>query len=573
MRRAALAALLAGALLLPVAAFAVQGPHPDIVKSFSTAVERGLIAGDPAYYYNDEASKLEYAHAIMTATVELDRRLEASMRTWEAPDVGPQWCDEGDSYWNHGPRQGEFVPQQIAYPFGATYWRIVIWGDGFRPVVFDDRDGFPPVGLSHPYSDDLYVIACSYVKGGSPSTTTTTNPTIPPSSTTTTSSVPGPTTTSTSTVPTTTTTTPPAPTTTTTTVPPAGVPVAPGTGTIQTAVDAYPDGTTFVLSGIYTDSVVPDRGDTFRCLEATLDGSGRAHAFTGSADDVTIDGCEITGYSPPSQRGAIEGGGDRWTVVDSDVHNNATVGIRLVGDGGRIENTRIAYNHQLGIAAGPGADIVIRGNEIAYNNWLNEFSWGHEAGGTKFWSTTDLLVEGNWSHHNHGPGLWTDHDNLRTVYRDNVVEDNADAPGIFHEISYEALIEGNTIRRNGHPAETPRPWKKGAGIHISASENVTVRGNTLEGNVDGIAGDQQARGSGVHGPYLIRNLLVEGNTVIDSGYSGLVRDTGDNAIFDSRNNWWRGNDYVQSDGFFWNNGVRSWTYWQSAGQDVGGSYG
>ena len=401
-----------------------------------------------------------------------------------------------------------------------------------------------------------------------PSDTTTTVPATTTSSTTTTEAT---TTTTTSSVPPTTTTTT-IPSTTTTTVSPSGIPIPPGIGTIQSAVDQYPDGTTFLLAGLYHDSVVPADGDTFVCSGAVLDGNGRSHAFTGSADDVTIDGCEITDYSPPTQRGAIEGGGDRWTVVRSNVHNNATVGIRLVGDGGQILDSRIAYNHQLGIAAGPGAGIRIVGNEIAYNNWLSEFSWGHEAGGTKFWSTVDMLVEDNWSHHNHGPGLWTDHDNLRTIYRENLVEDNEDAPGIFHEISYEALIEGNTIRRNGFPAETPRPWKKGAGIHISASENVTIRDNVLEGNVDGIAGDQQNRGTGDFGPYLIRNLLVEGNVVIDSGYSGLVRDTGDNAIFDSRNNRWVDNDYVQSDGFFWNNGIRSWSYWQGQGHDLTGSY-
>ena len=133
--------------------------------SFTAAVERGLIEGEPSYYYEGHAAPLEIGHAIMTATVELDRRLEASMKTLDPPDIGSHWCDDGDSYWDHGPSVGIFIPQMIAYPFGATYWRIVIWGEGYDPVVFDDRDGFPPVAMTHPYSDDLYAISCVYVKG------------------------------------------------------------------------------------------------------------------------------------------------------------------------------------------------------------------------------------------------------------------------------------------------------------------------------------------------------------------------------------------------------------------------
>jgi len=54
-----------------VVAFA---PNPDHIESFSAAVERGYIEGNPAYYYNGEASPQEYAHAVMVALIEWDDR-------------------------------------------------------------------------------------------------------------------------------------------------------------------------------------------------------------------------------------------------------------------------------------------------------------------------------------------------------------------------------------------------------------------------------------------------------------------------------------------------------------------
>ena len=70
------------------------------------------------------------------------------------------------------------------------------------------------------------------------------------------------------------------------------------------------------------------------------------------------------------------------------------------------------------------------------------------AGGSKWVHTTNLIVRGNFSHHNDGPGLWTDINNIYSRYENNVVEDHRRG-GIFHEISYDAVMRTNTLRRNG----------------------------------------------------------------------------------------------------------------------------
>ena len=188
------------------------------------------------------------------------------------------------------------------------------------------------------------------------------------------------------------------------------------------------------------------------------------------------------------------------------------------------------------------------------------------AGGTKFWDTEGLIVRNNHSQHNNGPGLWSDHDNNNTLYEGNLVEHNSTS-GIFHEISYSAVIRNNTIRGNGfsHAA-----WLWGAGIQIAASGDVEVYGNTVEGNFNGISLIQQNRGSGNRGPWVVKNVNVYNNTV-SGGKSGAVQDMGDNSIFST--NSFRGNTYRGNVGWAWsNNNQLGWSGWQATGNDTNGTY-
>jgi len=120
------------------------------------------------------------------------------------------------------------------------------------------------------------------------------------------------------------------------------------------------------------------------------------------------------------------------------------------------------------------------------------YSPGWEVVGSKFAFTSNLVVRGNLVHHNLGNGLWTDINNIHTLYENNVVRDNW-GQGIFHEISYDAIIRNNTVRRNGFGRG--RDWHYGAGIMVADSPNVEVYGNIVVNNFDGIIGIQQDRGS------------------------------------------------------------------------------
>lgn len=385
-----------------------------------------------------------------------------------------------------------------------------------------------------------------------------------------------------------------------TVTPCSGVAVAPGQD-IQKLVDQYPSGTGFcLLEGVHRQQVIsPKDGQSFTG-PATLDGEDVSNiAFRPTANNVTIRDLVIKRYANPAQIGAIHGGGtqgsmvvscsasDRtadcvrgWVVENNIVHNNAGTGIRI-GHGMIVRGNKVHHNRQLGVG-GVGDYVVIEGNEISYNNYNWDYNAGWEAGGTKFARTHDLIVRGNNVHHNNGFGLWTDGSNMRTLYAKNVVADNTHV-GIFHEVSYDAVIRNNTVSRNGFGFMR---WVYGAGIMVAHSSNTEVYGNTVVDNWNGITGVQQERGSGFYGPFELRNLDVHDNVVTwntevvkdvngHGGFSGVAQDVGDATLFDDRNVGFYRNAYRVPDTsktyWTWPNRRHGWSGWNALKMDSEGT--
>jgi hypothetical protein len=300
-------------------------------------------------------------------------------------------------------------------------------------------------------------------------------------------------------------------------------------------------------------------------------------AFDASGNNVTISGLVIEKYANLAQFGAIHPEGKSgWVIANNEVRFNHGVGIRI-GDGARVTGNNVHHNGQMGIG-GVGNDALVEGNEIAYNNTAGfNFSW--EAGGTKFVNTNRLVLRNNFAHHNTGPGLWLDINNINFLIEGNTVEDNyaADAgpvAGIFIEISYGGIIRNNASRRNGKGWDA---WLFNAGILVAASggTGLEITGNIVEDNVHGITLLQQNRGSGTYGPWLVQNVYVHDNTIkMPSGMTGVAQDVGDNAIFTSRNNKFEHNTYYLSGGghFNWMNAERSDSEWRNFGQDTTGTF-
>jgi hypothetical protein len=317
----------------------------------------------------------------------------------------------------------------------------------------------------------------------------------------------------------------------------------------------------------------------------TIEVSTTRVAFAPTADNVTVRGFVVEKYAIPAQCGAI---GDQfprvgWLIENNEVRWNHGVGV-MVGGNSILRNNYIHHNGQMGFGGGGfqgnGNNIRIEGNEVSHNLW-NGTNPHWEGGGSKIAHSTGLIVRNNYIHHNAGPGLWTDIDNIDTLYEYNTTTDNNNE-GIVHEISYAAVIRNNIATRNG---QALRGWLWGSSILVSGSPNVEVHNNYVGvasiGGVDreqGIGVIEQARGSGAFGPHESRNVNIHDNDIVyltANGISGAVTDTGNAAFFTptwnirfDRNRYHATSTSRQV--LEWQ-GRKTLTQAQAAGQEVGGT--
>ncbi len=356
----------------------------------------------------------------------------------------------------------------------------------------------------------------------------------------------------------------------------AGTVFTPGDD-IQAIIDAERDDTYWFRGGTYLQQEIRPYGDeTFTVAPgetAILDGElTTQYAFKAPAwnpTGITIDGLEIKRYASGDKKGAIATGtGGPWVIQNCNIHHNLNPGIATYGDSYQFLNNTINYNGQLGLKMQSGIGCTVQGNEIAYNNPDLLWGTGDEAGGTKFLKMTNLLLKDNWVHHNLDNGLWCDHENLGTIYEDNTVEYNG-GNGIFHEISYGAIIRNNIVRYN---------LKRG--IYVASSMDVEVHGNTVIAllNTDGISGSDSDRGDSLNdGTWRVEGLNVHDNTVrLVTGWCGLRDNKGFGVVWSvPAANVWADNTYYAyvSDPFFWDdNDNHTFSAWQAFGLDTGGSF-
>jgi hypothetical protein len=274
-------------------------------------------------------------------------------------------------------------------------------------------------------------------------------------------------------------------------------------------------------------------------------------AFGGDAADVVLQDLTIERYASDAQHGAIDARAARgWRVLGVTARCNHGAGLAF-GPGTLVDGGSFSHNGQLGIA-GTGASSIVEAVEIAFNNYAG-YNPGWEAGGTKFWQTRGLVVRNCCIHHNAGPGLWADTDNIDTLYDGNQVFMNA-KEGIKHEISYAAIIRNNRVTGNATGGRDN--WLWGAQILVQNSSNVDVHNNSVElarqfGN--GIAVIDQDRGTGAYGPWRAINNSIHHNTIVHcgpNGQNGVVTDTGDARFWREAGNSFDWNTYVVADGTF-----------------------
>ena len=262
----------------------------------------------------------------------------------------------------------------------------------------------------------------------------------------------------------------------------------------------------------------------------TIETSLTPFAFQGTATGVVLRDLVVTHYASPSQRGAIQVEGTDWTLEGVSAVDNHALGIWFRGDRTVIRDSTVSGNGQLGIGGSEADGARLQRVDITDNNTIGYYDpW--EGGGAKFTATSDLEISDSNVQGNDGAGIWFDMAATGSNISRNTVTDNEGA-GIFYEISEKGTITANTVRGNGFgPASTY--WLWGAGIQIAASRDVTVSGNTVEDNFNGVTVVQQDRGTGPWGEYLAQDVTITGNTVDPgNGLIGAATDTGDQALFD-----------------------------------------
>lgn len=329
--------------------------------------------------------------------------------------------------------------------------------------------------------------------------------------------------------------------------------------------------TIYFTAGKYVDlQIIPKRGQTYMMEQGgVLTSQTLSYAFQcfdSPVDDVTIQNFTIDGYRPPKQCGVIQSGvqgkfGRHWRVTNCEVRNCIGGGGIVLLDYSHIRGCHIHHCDQIGVKLfGQSPSIV--GSEIAYNNLNRKFAVNDEAGGSKFWATSGLLVADCHWHHNIGCGIWCDFENHGGWIVGNDCHDNT-YNGIYQEIGGPMVIEHNTCTGNGAEFNEPG-WLCGAGIAVEASHGVVVRNNVVSGNTNGIGLIATDRGKP---EWQIRKVDVCRNQItMNKGATGIC--------------WykcpppWKGAEFrenkyeLSGDAYFaWENKKLTLEEWRAAGND------
>ena len=292
-------------------------------------------------------------------------------------------------------------------------------------------------------------------------------------------------------------------------------------------------------------------------------------AFFGDATGVVLKNITVEKYASEAQHGAIDGSrGQNWQLASVTAEWNHGGGLRT-GNGMKVKGGSYSHNGQIGIV-GSGDRVTINSVEINSNNYA-EYDGGWEAGGTKFSYTDGLIVRNSCVHHNIGAGLWTDIDNINTLYENNVVFANL-GDGIKHEISFKAMIRGNISGENGKGYDK---WLWGSQILIQNSSDVDVTRNTVEVGVNGgnaISMIFQDRGKGRYGPRDTTRNRVYQNKIIflgARGAGGVGADYKIAKVVKDKTNRFEQNTYLVEDPNFpywvYKNGRHRWPELQQLG--------
>jgi hypothetical protein len=228
---------------------------------------------------------------------------------------------------------------------------------------------------------------------------------------------------------------------------------------------------------------------------AVIDGQNlNLYAFTNDVENVTIRYLTIKNFGrgmDNNNEGVVNhDSGTDWTIDHNTIIDNDGAGVFL-GTDNVVAYNCLKDNGQYGFSmfrtpiVGDSAikNITLDRNEIAGNNtddWESEIEGCGCTGGGKFWDVEGATVTNNWVHDNKSTGLWADTNNIDFLFEGNYIEQN-DGEGIWYEISYNATIRNNVIRRNAWVSGQNNTGSPGASIYLSESGGDSRLASTVSG--------------------------------------------------------------------------------------------
>lgn len=308
-------------------------------------------------------------------------------------------------------------------------------------------------------------------------------------------------------------------------------------------------------------------------------GSGGIIGYNGAGQNsVTVKNLIFERFGGGEVTGSIHSAlktAEGWTVENNELRYISEVCVLNFGNGA-VRNNNIHHCGRSGLGGGG----LIEGNVISNNN-IDGFDPGFEAGGSKFHSIRGLVVRSNTAAKNRGAALWSDFDNLNTIYENNFIENNT-VEGIFHEISCGGVIRYNVLRGNNATYAGRSLWY-GAQIYLRSSKDMDIIGNDVSAvgtatHGIGLRGGDAPRSGANCGTIEMRNISARDNIIrLDTGdLTGWV-GSGRGGAAALRLGFFGNTYYLRSLGgtnFNFDDSIQNLTkeQWQAGGQDINGKF-
>ena len=236
-----------------------------------------------------------------------------------------------------------------------------------------------------------------------------------------------------------------------------------------------------------------------------------------------------TNSSAFTQQGAAVELGSYSIMDQCDVQFTDFAGVTVgyLKTGAQVINSNISNNGDSGVNGPASYNFRIAGNTLNHNNY-RKFNPLWHAGGVKITSKGYGVVEYNEVAHNQGSGIWFDYANSGNaiVVKNNYVHDNGPKEAaIFIEVTKNAAVFNNVLVNNER-----------RGVYVSASDNVRVHNNTIEGT-KGYA-SVEVNGMPRSGATLTQNSIYN-NTISNStaNYDMLFAASNGTTIMNNTSNY------------------------------------